>query len=304
MIRPPALCKGDTIGIMAPSSRVDRKRLEAGIERLEAHGYKVYVHPQTYKQHGQSAGTAQQKAKALHDLFADPTIKAIICARGGNRAGAMLPCLDFKLIKKYPKILIGYSDVTALLNVVYKKTGLTTFHGPMAQTVLSARQMKQCLALLSGEKTDIPMGRAKALRPGKAEGNLIGGNLSLVCSLMGTPWQPDFRGAILFLEDCDDELSRYDRMLRQLANAGAFEQAAGVIFGGFTNNKDSGSLPFGFSMEEIFREALAGTKIPAVMNAPFGHGKDLYTFPVGGMARLNAAKGKISLELSATCAKK
>ena len=193
---------------------------------------------------------------------------------------------------------MGYSDITALLNAIHTETGLVTFHGPMAQTKLPPSQMKQSLALLSGKTVDIPMGRAKTLRPGKAAGKLVGGNLSLVCSLMGTPWQPNFRGAILFLEDCDDELSRYDRMLRQLANAGAFTQAHAVVFGSFTGNKDSGSLPFGFSMEEIFKEVLAGTKIPAVMNAPFGHGKDLYTLPVGGRAILKvSAKGQTILHL-------
>ena len=298
MIAPHALRKGDTIGIMAPSSRVDRKKLAAGIAALEKAGFQVYVHPQTWKRHGQSAGTAKQKAKALHDLFANPKIKAIFCARGGNRAGAILPLLDFRLIKKNSKIIIGYSDITALLNAIYKETGLVTFHGPMAQTRLPHRQMKQCLALLSGEKTDIPMTRAKILRPGKADGRLVGGNLSLICSLMGTRWQPDFKGNILFLEDCDDELSRYDRMLRQLANAGAFEQAAGVIFGSFTGNKDSGTLPFGFTLEDVFRDTLADSKIPAVMNAPFGHGKDLCTLPVGGRVRLTAGSGKITLGLT------
>lgn len=305
MTLPPPLRKGDTIGVMAPSHRVNKARISQAVELLKNYGYNVYIHPQTWKEDGCSAGTAKQKAKALNDLFADPEIGGIICARGGNRAGSMLPHMDFRIIKKNPKIVIGFSDITALLNSIYKETDISTFHGPNLQTTvsLSARQMKQCLALLGGEETAIPMGGARILHPGRVKGPLAGGNLSLISSLMGTRWQPDFKGKILFLEDCCDELSRYDRMLRQLANAGAFAQAAGVIFGGFSVKKETGALPFGFTLEDVFREVIAGTKIPAVMNAPFGHGRDLYTFPVGGTARLNAAKGKISLELAAACAK-
>lgn len=301
MIRLPALCKGDTIGVMAPSSRVDRAKVETGVAALKSLGYGVYVHPQTFKKRGSSAGTAKEKAKALHDLFKNPEIKAILCARGGNRAGTMLPHLDFNLIRKHPKAVMGYSDITALLNAIYAETGLVGFHGPMLHGIgggkPNKRQIAQGLALLSGEAADIPMPRAKVLRPGTAKGRLVGGNLSLICSLMGTKWQPDFKGALLFLEDCDDELSRYDRMLQQLSNAGVYKQVAGVIFGGFTGNKDSGSLPFGLTMEEIFREALGSAKIPAIMNAPFGHGKDLYTFPVGGIARLKASKQSTTLSI-------
>lgn len=286
----PPLRPGDLIGVMAPSSRVDKAKIDAGVAALEKRGYRVYVHPYTWKKHGQSAGTAREKAKALHDLFRRPAIKAIICAGGGNRAAAMLPLLDFDLIKKNPKILLGYSDITALINAIYKETGMTAFHGPTLRGIGGGSpgkiQIDQCLALLCGEETSIPMPRAKMLRPGRASGPLIGGNLSLIASLMGTPWEPDFSGKIVFIEDCEDELSRYDRMLRQLAQAGAFHKAAGAIFGTFTNNKDTGSLPFGFTLEEIIRDALHGTKIPAVMNAPFGHGKDLYTFPVGGTGHL------------------
>jgi len=300
--KPPLLQKGDTIGIMAPSSRVDRARLEQGVAMLEERGYNVYVHPQTWKKQGQSAGGVNDKVKALHDLFKNPKVKAIICARGGNRAGQMLPLLDYKLIKKNPKIIMGYSDVTALLNGIHKETGLITFHGPLvhhkAANTPPQKQQDQSFDLLSGEKMDIPMGRTKVLRAGKASGELVGGNLSLICSLMGTPWEPDFKGKILFLEDCDEELSRYDRMFQQLSNAGVFQQVKGVLLGAFTGATDTGFLPFGMTMEDIFREAVGGAKIPVVMNAPFGHGKNLYTLPVGGTANLKAASsGKVSFGL-------
>lgn len=303
MINPPALRKGDTIGIFAPSSRTDRAKVKTGVAALKAAGYNVYVHPQTWAKDGQSAGTAGAKTKALHNLFRNPEIKAIISARGGNRASAMVPLLDYKLIRANPKILMGYSDVTALLNAINKETGLTTFHGPMLHGLgggkPNRKQTAQCFELLSGKETEIPMKSAKILHPGKTSGRMVGGNLSLICSLMGTRWQPDFKGAIVFLEDCDDELSRYDRMLQHLANAKVFKEAAGVIFGSFTHNKDTGSLPFGFTMEQILRNATAGLKKPVVMNAPFGHGKDLYTFPVDGTARLSASDKALSFTLTA-----
>lgn len=308
-ILPPALHKGETIGIMAPSSRADREKVIAGTETLKKAGYDVHIHPQTWKKNASSAGSPRQKAAALHDLFKNKKIKAIICARAGNLSGTILPHLDYGLIKQNPKIIMGYSDVSALLNAIHEETGLTTFHGPvihkLAGKKMSARQARQCLDLLAGEETEIPASRVKVIRPGTAKGRMTGGNLSLVCSLMGTKWQPDFRGKILFLEDCDDELSRYDRMLRQLANAGAFRQAAGVLFGAFTDSKDTGALPYGFTLQEIIRNAVSEARGPVIMNAPFGHGKDLYTFPIGGTARLEARSGKKpSLIIERACAER
>ncbi|MBI4030403.1 MAG: LD-carboxypeptidase [Proteobacteria bacterium] len=308
-IRPPALKKGDTIGIMAPSSRANREKIMAGAETLKKAGYGIYIHPQTWKEDRSSAGTARQKAAALHDLFKNKKVKAIICARAGNLSGTMLPHLDYGLIKRNPKIIMGYSDVTALLNALHEETGLVTFHGPVIQKLAGkkadGKQIRQWLDLLAGEKTEIPASSIKIIRPGLAKGRMVGGNLSLVCSLMGTRWQPDFSGKILFLEDCDDELSRYDRMLRQLANAGAFNQAAGVLFGSFTDSKDTGALSYGFTLEEIIRGTAGNGRTPVIMNAPFGHGKDLYTFPVGGMARIEAKNGKKpSLIIERACAER
>lgn len=300
-IYPPALQPGDTIGVMAPSSRVDRKVVNRGVGILKAHGYNVYVHPQTFARHEQSAGTVKEKIRALHDLYKNPKIKAIICARGGNRAGWLLEQIDYKMIAKNPKILLGYSDVTALLNAIHKETGQVTFHGPVVHDFGRGRLRKshaaQCFKLLGGSKQIIPMGRSKTIHTGKAVGPLIGGNLSLICSLMGTPWQPNFKGAILFLEDCDEEISRYDRMLVQLHNAGVFRQIAGLITGGFTNTKDTGFLTFGFGLEDIIHQQTDGLKIPVVMNAPFGHGKNMFTYPLGQRARLTAGREDSMLSL-------
>ncbi len=297
--KPRALKKGDTIGIMAPSSRVDRKLVAKAVSQLKELGYQVYVHPQTYAKKGQSAGTPQQKADALHDLYRNPDIKAIFAAAGGNQATAMLEKLDFGLIKN-PKIIMGYSDVTVILNAVNKKTGGVTFHGPTLQTIgrkLPEAQLKQTFNLLGGEDADMPLKKAKVINAGAAHGKLIGGNLSLVTSLLGTPWEPNFKGAVLFLEDVGEELSRVDRMFQQLRNAGVLNQISGLVLGNFTGMTDKGSKPYGKTVEAMVREATDGLNIPVVMNAPFGHGADLYTLPVGAPARLNARKGASSLKL-------
>lgn len=293
------LKEGDTIGIMAPSSRVDREVLKKSVVALEKRGYRVYVHPKTHMKDKQSAGTGEQKVEAFHDLIRDPGIRAIFAAKGGNRAWTMLEGLDYRLIARNPKIIMGYSDVTALLNAIHKETGLVTFHGPMMQKFssgLPAKQLAQCFNLLGGGR-DMPPSAGKTLKTGKAEGRLIGGNLSLICSLMGTKWQPDFDGAILFLEDCGEERSRIDRMLGQLHNAGVFRSVAGVVSGGFTDLQDTGKTPFGFTFNRIVQDAVGDSRIPVVTNAPFGHGRDLYTFPVGARAILRASKDKAVLML-------
>ena len=299
--KPESLRKGDMIGIMAPSSRVDRPALRKAVRALEARGFKVYVHPQTYSVYGQSAGRPENKAAAFHDLIKNPDIKAIFAARGGNRAGSMLEHLDFRLIAENPKIIMGYSDITALLTAINKKTGLITFHGPMSHMLSRGTpkdQLDQCFNLLSGKKADMPLARAKIVKAGKAEGRLIGGNLSLVCSLMGTPWQPDFKNDILFLEDVGEELSRIDRMFLHLRNTGVLHRISGLVLGGFTEIKDTGKIPFGFTLAEIVQGVTWDIDLPVVMNAPFGHGRNLYTLPVGANASLKAEKRGALLKLA------
>lgn len=298
---PPSLREGGTIGVMAPSSRTDYQAVDRAIAFLEENDYRVRVHPQVWSEDGQSAGTPAEKADALHDLLRDPDIDAVFFARGGNRAGHMLPHLDFRLIRRAPKIMMGYSDATILLNTIHRKTGLVTFHGPVLQRFakpLPPDQVRQCFDMLAGKKTAIDMSACRVLRPGSARGPLLGGNLSLVCSMAGTKWQPRWDGAVLFLEDCADELSRYDRMFLQLRHAGILERIGGLVLGAFTDTRDTGALPFGFTLEDIVMEATEGLGIPVVSGAPFGHGADLVTLPVGGVAGLTARNGKTGVRLT------
>lgn len=283
MIIPPSLLPGDTIGIMAPSSRANPENIKKLKVLLEKRGYKVFVHPQTFIKRHQSAGTGMEKAAAFHDLMRRDDIKAIFFSNGGNRAGTMLEHLNFDRIAANPKIIMGYSDVTALLNAIHAKTGLITYHGPMARSFLSLqkKQIDQCFALLSGKKSALEMPKAKIIKSGKATGPLIGGNLSVLCSLLGTPYQPDFKNAILFLEDIGEETSHIDRYLWQLRNAGVLHQIKGLILGSFSDMKDTGQTKYGFALKDCVEAVTADLKIPVLMNAPFGHGKELYTLPVG-----------------------
>ncbi len=295
-MKPPPLRQGDTVGIFAPSSRVNKNAIENTVSLLEKRGYKVFIHPQTFTQNNQSAGTTEEKTAALHDLFAAPSIQAIICAKGGNQAGYLLDRIDYDLIRKNPKIIMGYSDPTALLNAITKETGLVTFHGPMPHNFprLPEEQLEHCFALLAGETKELPLSGAQVIRDGQAEGPLIGGNLSLLCSLIGTPWEPDFENAILFLEDCDDEISRFDRMFQHLRNAGVFKKLNGLIFGQFTDVQDTGKIPFGLTLAELINNIVRDLDIPAVANAPFGHGPAMLTLPIGAHATLHTERLTLS----------
>lgn len=283
---PPPLQQGDTIGVMAPSSRVAAADLQAGVDTLTARGYSVFVHPQSFNQHHQSAGTTAEKVSALHDLVREPAIKAIVFATGGNRAMHMLDHLDYGLIKKHPKIFMGFSDNTILLNTITANTGLVTYHGPTLRRLVTNPQIDFNLRLLAGEDNIIPLDGARALRDGKAKGPLIGGNLSLVRYLVAMDEMPNPKGAILFLEDIAEEYSRVDRDFCYLRRSGLLEKIGGLVLGQFTNLQDTGT-PFGFTFEDIVREHTDGLNIPVLMDAPFGHDTDLFALPVGGTAVLD-----------------
>ena len=290
----PVLKPGGTIGVMAPSSYVERTDIEKSAALLETRGYKVFIHPQTFERHNQSAGTVLQKTMAFQGLWQRADIDAIWCAGGGNRALQLLDSINFKKLVGNPKPLIGFSDVTALLNAVYAHTGMITYHGPVFKNIHRYEQLDHLLDLLANKATKYPMQQAKTLTAGKAEGPLIGGNLSLFQYLPNTLPGNFYKGALLFLEDNAEELSRFDRMMIHLKRLGVFSEISGLILGEFTDLTDTGR-PFGFSFEDIIREHTEDLDIPIVTNVPFGHGKNLYTLPLGATAKLTAAKNKITL---------
>ena len=285
-IYPPALRPGDTIGVMSTSCWVEEEDVLQAKTFIEAQGYNVFIHPQTTNQLNQSAGSAEEKAQALNDLFADSNIKAIFSSRGGNRASTMVDKIDFELIKQNPKILIGYSDLTILLHAIYQKTGLVGFHGPLFRELPTHPDYEQMIGVLSGQTNTLDLSQCHVLNAGEAEGILLGGNLSVFQGLLGTPYLPDTEGAILLIEDIGDHLSRYDRMFCHLKNAGILEKLSGLIIGSFTDVKDSETNPFGFSLEDVILEHTQGIDIPILTNAPFGHGERLCTLPIGAKAAL------------------
>ena len=283
------------IGIIAPSSRGDIS--PADLDVLHARGIATSIHPQTEKKLHQSAGTATERAQAVMDYFVDTKIDAIMATRGGNRAMHILPYLDFKVIKRHYKPLISFSDGTAILNAIYAKTGFAAYHGPTLSRLAKASEAEvaQMLALLDGQPSMITMPNSTIHRHGVATGPMIGGNLSVFTALAGTPYMPAPEGAILFLEDIGDQLSRYDRMLAQLRLAGILERVSGIVFGVMHADGDSSVTPFGFELTDIIREHTEGLDIPIVMDAPFGHKGQLWTMPVGGRAILDTETKAIAI---------
>ena len=286
-MKAPALQPGDTIGVMAPSSYVEQADIEASQKILESKGYKVFVHPQTYERRGQFAGTDLQKSLALQGLWQRPDIKAIWAAGGGNRALNLIDQINYDAIKQKPKIMIGFSDVTALLNAFYAHTGLVTFHGPVFKNIHKQPDLVDpVLHVLSGQTSAYDLKGADVLRAGTAEGVLVGGNLSVFHYLPGTVPGNFWKDTILFLEDCGDEISRFDRMIIHLKRMGIFKSIRGLVLGEFLDVADTGR-PFGFSLSNLVLEHIGDFTGPVIINAPFGHGKKLPCFPVGGQVRLD-----------------
>lgn len=300
IIKPHALKKGDKIGVFSPSSYVEEDEIHAAKNIIEQRGYEVYLHPQYKERHNQSAGTHEQKIEALHDLIADPSIKAIIAAGGGNRALHILDMIDYDLIAQNPKIISGFSDVTALLNAITAKTGLITFHGPVFSHYGhkdAAEALDYNLALMSGETCPYKLQNAKILREGEATGPPFGGNLSIFHLMPNTAYAPPKEGAIIFLEDIREEINKVDRMLLQLRRTGVLKRASGLICGGFTKLGDNGR-PYGFTLEDLLLEHTEGLDIPVITDAPFGHFYGNYTLPVGAQAHLSAQDHKASLNFT------
>lgn len=288
----PLLKPGQTIGVMAPSSHVPKDDIEQSAAVMEARGFKVFIHPQTFERENQSAGTVLQKSLALQGLWQRADIDAVWCAGGGNRAMHMVEAINFSKMQDKPKALIGFSDATALINAVYAHTGMVTYHGQVFKNLhrMEGAELDYLLAVLAGGEHSFPLDDAIVLREGRAEGPLIGGNLSLFQYLPQILPGEFWKQGILFLEDCNEELSRIDRMFCFLRQSGVLRDIAGLVLGRFDPMPESGT-PFGYRLEDILLEHTEGLDIPVVMQAPFGHGSPLYALPVGQKARLDAGGG-------------
>ncbi len=260
------LKKGDTIGVAAPSARFDDKRLNQGIDCLKDLGFQVHVPRAIFGEKRYLAGEDTSRAAVVNELFADPEIKGIIAARGGFGAMRILDYLDWELIRENPKLVVGFSDATALLNAMIQHTQLAVVHGPNLVSLAKGEPgtIASFYQAVTSFPTDILIARGLCLTPGKARGKLVGGNMATISHLIGTPYQPDFKGGVLFLEDVGEPAYKIDRMLSQMKMAGLLEGIKGVITGSFDNCENHEYIP------GILSEIFDG--IPLLMGLTSGHG--------------------------------
>ncbi|MBW1723262.1 MAG: LD-carboxypeptidase [Deltaproteobacteria bacterium] len=283
---------GDGIGVMAPAGPVFPEAVRKGMELLESRGFRVHPAPHLFDRKGYLAGEDDVRARDLLDLFEDPSVKAILCARGGYGTLRILDKIDYGLISRNPKILVGYSDITALLLALYEKTGLVTFHGPMVTDLgrKAARNLDGLLSLLSSHESFPPVRlKGPVIRPGKTKGVLLGGNLALLCHMVGTPFMPTLDGAVLFLEETGEAPYRIDRMITQLKLGGYLEGLSGLLLGEFSNCGSAETL-FG-----IFRDTFSDHRIPIIAGLPVGHGLENILLPVGIEVALDTEKKTLRL---------
>jgi len=307
-MRPKRLNEGDTVGMVLPASAAfERDRIALGREQLEAIGLKVVLGKHVYDRHGYLAGKDEDRAEDINRMFADDQIDGIVAYTGGWGSPRLLPLLDYDLIRRKPKVFIGFSDITALLIAIQQKTGLITFHGPVAASTFesySVENMRRVVmnaepaGLLTAPPKKIDalverVNRITKLAGGKASGLLTGGNLTLVAATMGTPYEIETEGKILFLEDTGEELYRIDRMLTQLHLGGKLKNLAGFVFGRCTDCTFKGPT---FSLEDLLLERFAKLGVPALSGLSFGHIEQKLTLPLGVRATLDADAGTLSLD--------
>jgi len=297
LIIPARLRPGDTVGIVAPSSPFNPKTFDQGIRTLESMGFQVSVPDGLDQKEGYLAGPDSHRADLVNRLFADREIKAILCAKGGFGSIRILSLLDYAAIRRNPKVFIGFSDVSALLAVLYAKCDLVAFHGPMVTTLGNATAETRN-ALLSAVSSDTSLElkprRGIIVKPGSASGSVIGGILTTLCHLLGTPFEPDFKGHILLLEDRGEETYRIDRMLTQMKHAGSFDGLAGLILGSFEDCGNSDNVIR--VVTDIFKEA----DIPILAGFDIGHGGNNVTLPIGLEATLDADRQRLRFHAPAT----
>ncbi len=312
IIKPKRLSEGDTIMIVAPAGvEYNKFRLQLSIESLEALGLKVKVAENTLNRFGYFPAEDEVRAAEINQAFSDPDVDAIIALKGGWGAARTLPYLDFDLIKANPKALIGYSDITALLNSIYHKTGLVTFHGPTAGSAWSSYSAENFRDILmngnaqhmvnpqeKGDYLTVRSNRIQTIVPGSAEGRLVGGNLSVLTAIQGTPYFPDIKDNILMIEEIGENIYRVDRMLTQLALGGHLDECAGIVFGGMTDVDSDGGYG-DFTLMDILDQHCSRAGKPAFIGAMFGHIPEKRTMAVGVSTRVDANNGSVTMLESA-----
>lgn len=301
---PKRLKDGARIAVVSPAGR-DRDS-GAWIAQAKAlfsdKGYRVFVHPQNEFTYHYFAGTDDERATALNEAFADKTVDAIIAARGGNGSAHILDKLDYDVIRANPKILMGYSDITALHAAIHKNTGLVTFHGPdfvaFGSDGYDEYSLSSSLNLLSGRRTESVFENVQTTKDVTVSGQVIVGNLSLLMALLGTPWEPDYSNVILMIEDIAEELSHLDRMMWQWRMSGRLNKIKALVVGRFSDMKDSGYFPFGLTVNEIMSRHTQMLDIPVITGVSFGHKGRNPAIPYGLKATLTVKGSTMTLVYS------
>jgi muramoyltetrapeptide carboxypeptidase len=301
MQAPHYLKPGDVVGICAPARKISPAEIAPCISMLEGKGLRVKPAGNLFATHHQFAGTDEQRAQDLNALIHDKEVKAIVFARGGYGCLRIIQQVDWTALKKHPKWLVGFSDVT-VLNAAAAKHGIQSLHAPLGICfgwADYAVNLEQTVATLMGTPTEIAYATTAADHvPGVGAGQLIGGNLSLLNNLMGTPYDYDYNGAILFIEELDEYLYHIDRMLQHLRLSGRLANLAGLIVGGFDQLKDN-ETPFGRTYREIVLDAVQAYHFPVAFDFPVGHGKQNLPLMVGRQAQLVVMPGSVRLAYKA-----
>jgi muramoyltetrapeptide carboxypeptidase len=297
---PPYLQKGDTIGICCPSGYMSLEKAQTCIDTLQEWGYAVKI-GRTLGGESPNYFSAKDKERLedFQQLLDDEEVKVLLCARGGYGLGRIIEQIDFKRFKKNPKWIIGFSDVTILHSHIFSNYKIATLHAPMASAFNHGESQNEFIRslrnLLEGGKAKYQCGTHPLNKKGEAVGELFGGNLSLLAHLTGTSSESSMRGKILFLEDVGEYLYNIDRMLYQLKRNGKLSKLAGLIVGGFTDNKDT-DRPFGESAYEIIHDIVKEFDYPVCFGFPISHGKENYALKLGLGHKLKIGKNRVSLE--------
>ncbi|MGE0131627.1 MAG: LD-carboxypeptidase [Blastocatellales bacterium] len=307
VIKPPALRKGGAVAIVAPASNIKADHLARGGAELERLGFRVKYEPEILDKARYTAGSDERRANELMWAFTDPEIKAVWAARGGYGAMRLFKLLDEEKLRQHPKVFIGYSDMTALHLYLYRRFGWVTFHGPMAAKDLAGGEGHYDReTLLKAITAASPLGEIKSDRTemlhhgagGRVSGRLLGGCLSLIAAMMGTPDELDTRGSILFLEDTATRPYAIDRMLQQLKLAGKFDEVRGIVFGEMTDCVQHADQ--GYRIQDVLTECTADLNVPVMFGLPSGHSPiGNLTLPLGATATLESSRGVLSVDEAA-----
>ena len=305
LVKPPRLRKGDLIGLVSPASAPSSpEKIEKGVRYLESLGYRARVGPHASSVRGYLAGTDEERAADFNSMINDPKVKAIFALRGGYGTPRLLDMLDYRGLRRSPKIIVGYSDLTSLQLAVLRKCSLVTFSGPMVAVEMwngiDPYTEENFWRLLTSPKAPgaLPFpseSTPRAVQSGKARGALIGGNLALLMSNVGTPYIPPLAGAILFVEDVDEAPHRVDRMFMQLKNAGTLSSISGLVLGLFTECVPSDPSTPHLTIDQVLAELVSHTDVPILGNVPYGHVPRKLTIPLGVRARMDVDRLRLEI---------